>query len=112
MLAAAVLARIKVMPERLLAAAMEVVAMVEIIPTRQLPEEQIRAAVAAETAIAAPDMLEVFVLALPEGQELQSCVTLDHSEELAAQSQHLVDTPITHLLLQGHLQHEPLCKSL
>jgi hypothetical protein len=31
---------------------------------------------------------------------------------LAAQSHLLAVTPITHLLLQGHIQHEPLCKSL
>jgi hypothetical protein len=36
-------------------------------------------------------------------------VTLALNVAQAAQSHLLADTPITHLLLQGHLQHEPLC---
>jgi hypothetical protein len=45
-------------------------------------------------------------------QELSLLVTLDHNEAQVVRSHPLAATQFTHLLLQGHIQHEPLCKSL
>jgi hypothetical protein len=44
-------------------------------------------------------------------QVLSSFVILVHSAAQAAQLPHQADTPSIHLLLLGHTQHEPFCKS-
>jgi len=44
--------------------------------------------------------------------ELSSFAMLAVNEAQVEQSHLLVDTQFTHLLLQGHIQDEPLCKSL
>jgi hypothetical protein len=44
--------------------------------------------------------------------ELSSFAMLAVNEAQAAQSHHQAATQFTHLLLQGHIQDESLCKSL
>jgi hypothetical protein len=71
----------------------------------QLRELQILAVVVADRHTPYPQREAMVALAL------SSSATLVHSAAQAAQLPHQADTPSIHLLLLGHTQHEPFCKS-